>query len=216
MKNILCYGDSNTWGFNPGFESFANCRYKREERWTGLLQQMLGSDYYVIEEGLGGRTTVFEDIASPGRSGLAWLYPCLQSHQPLDLVILMLGTNDTKAIYNAPVQEIARGMEELVKVATNPQNFDGSCPKVLLVSPILVDERVEEDSWLSGIFDRSSAKRTKRLSKEYERIALSHGCEFLDATLYAEPSPKDWIHLSPEGHRSLAKAFAERIATILE
>ena len=124
MTNILCYGDSNTFGHNPDAVIPGDCRFTRDRRWTGLLQQALGEEYYVIEEGLGGRTTVFNDPSSEGRNGRDWLLPCIQTHQPLDLILFMLGTNDTKVMYSAPVEEIAQGMDTLVKIALNPFSTD--------------------------------------------------------------------------------------------
>ena len=106
QKNILCFGDSNTHGYN----SKTGGRFTVEERWTKLLQRKLGDDYYVIEEGLSGRTTSFEDPVFEGLSGLNAIYPCMMTHEPLDLVIIMLGTNDTKDRFNANGFIIGKGL----------------------------------------------------------------------------------------------------------
>ena len=112
QKNILCFGDSNTHGYN----SKTGGRFTVEERWTKLLQRKLGDDYYVIEEGLSGRTTSFEDPVFEGLSGLNAIYPCMMTHEPLDLVIIMLGTNDTKDRFNANGFIIGKGLERLTQI----------------------------------------------------------------------------------------------------
>ena len=138
MKNVLCFGDSNTYGRRPD-----GLRYERWERWTGILQQLLGEEYYVIEEGNNGRTTVYDDWIETDKCGLLQLPSALSSHRPLDLVILMLGTNDLKPRFGAPVNDIAEGAGRLVKLI---QKYDFkprfADPEILLVSPILVGETV--------------------------------------------------------------------------
>ena len=111
MKTILCYGDSNTYGLKSDLVS----RYPRNVRWTGILQEKLGSEYYVIEEGLGGRTTVWDDPVEDYKNGKKYLLPCLDSHKPLDLVIIMLGTNDLKSRFSVTPFDIGASMENLVK-----------------------------------------------------------------------------------------------------
>ena len=117
QKNILCFGDSNTHGYN----SKTGGRFTVEERWTKLLQRKLGDDYYVIEEGLSGRTTSFDDPVFEGLSGLNAIYPCMMTHEPLDLVIIMLGTNDTKDRFNANGFIIGKGLERLTQKAIDTQ-----------------------------------------------------------------------------------------------
>ena len=111
MKTIVCYGDSNTYGYNPenGF------RYEYEERWTTILQKELKDSAIVIPEGLNGRTTSFEDELRPGRNGATYLDPCLHSHGPIDLVVLMLGTNDCKTIFGASAEIIGKGIARLLE-----------------------------------------------------------------------------------------------------
>ena len=112
MTTILCYGDSNTYGYNP----VNGLRYPKDVRWTGVLQKLLGEQYAVIEEGCNGRTTVFEDIAEPWKAGLGYLKPCLNTHKPIDFVIMMLGSNDLKRMFHATAKEIADGAEQLVSI----------------------------------------------------------------------------------------------------
>ena len=112
MITVLCYGDSNTYGYNPsnGF------RYPPDVRWTGRLQRLLGEGYHVVEEGCNGRTTVYDDPLEGWKNGIDYLKPCLNSHKPVDIVILMLGSNDLKEVFHASPEDIANGAAELVKV----------------------------------------------------------------------------------------------------
>ena len=112
-KRILCIGDSNTWGYIPG----SGERYEKNVRWAGKLAQILGENYEVIEEGMNGRTTAFTDKIEPGTSALDYLYPCLISQFPLDYIIVMLGTNDTKTRYGVNIVEIGYGLDEVLPVS---------------------------------------------------------------------------------------------------
>lgn len=133
MKTILCYGDSNTYGLKSDLVS----RYPRNVRWTGILQEKLGSEYYVIEEGLGGRTTVWDDPVEDYKNGKKYLLPCLDSHKPLDLVIIMLGTNDLKSRFSVTPFDIGASMENLVKtIIKSDAGVDFQPPKILLVTPV--------------------------------------------------------------------------------
>ena len=143
MKTILCYGDSNTYGYNPenGF------RYPYDLRWTSILEKNMEGRARVIPEGLNGRTTCFEDEIRPGRNGFAYLEPCLHSHGPLDLVVLMLGTNDLKIRFQLTPVDIGKAIERLVKkiLEITPQKReDGKPSEILLVSPILIGENIRE------------------------------------------------------------------------
>ena len=217
MKTILCYGDSNTFGIDPSFtgEKGQRLRLPREKRWTGILQHRLGEAYYVIEEGLGGRTTAWEDQTVAGRNGLTALLPVLQSHEPLDLVIMMLGTNDTKGVYNASVMEICRGMEALVRVCLDPWTYDvEKVPKVLIVSPVHIGPDIER-SWLKGVFSDDAPQKIRSLSVEYKKIAEKYGCSFFDAAKAAKAGVTDSIHLDLASHEQLAAAIEEIIRQML-
>lgn len=213
MKTIVCYGDSNTFGTNPAFTGEINSpfRWGKEVRWTGKLQKLLGEEYNVIEEGLGGRTTAWEDQATAGRNGLAGIFPVLQTHEPIDLVIIMLGTNDLKEVYGASPMEIGRGLESLIRICLNPYSYtDGHLPQLLVVSPILLGEDID-NSWLSGVFGPTARERCKKLASEFEKIARKYGCLFLDAAKVAKASEKDSMHMEAEEHTKLANAMYEMI-----
>ena len=133
MKTVLCFGDSNTWGYDP----LTRERFDRDIRWPGVLRNELGEDYLVLEEGLNGRTTIWGDpIDGAHKNGSRYLLPCLESHAPLDLVVIMLGTNDLKRRFGVPAEDIARGAARLVGIAR--QSMCGprcDAPQVLLVAP---------------------------------------------------------------------------------
>ena len=111
MRTVLCYGDSNTWGYDPATRT----RYPPHVRWTGVLATRLGAEYRVVEEGLNGRTTRWDDPIEPGRNGLTYLRPCIESHQPLDVIIIMLGTNDLKRRFDLSASDIAQSAAALAE-----------------------------------------------------------------------------------------------------
>jgi len=202
MKEILCFGDSNTYGLVPGEKK----RFSYEERWTGLLAESLGKKFHVTEEGLCGRTTVFEDAYRDGRKGSKSLPLILESHSDTDIVVLMLGTNDLKTGFQTNERTIALGIEKLLEQI---RKFNKEI-KVLLVSPIHLGERVWEKEF-DPEFDRNGVEVSKRLKNEYKRIAEKHNVEFLAASDFAQPSEKDQEHLDAEGHRKIARALHEKI-----
>lgn len=208
QKNILCFGDSNTHGYN----SRTGGRFGMEERWTRLLQKKLGDDYYIIEEGLSGRTTSFEDPVFEGLNGLSAIYPCMMSHEPLDLVMIMLGTNDTKDRFCANGFIIAKGMERLAQKALDVHAAWRDKPNLLLVAPPPIGEGYAS-TCVAGEMGEKCVERSRHLEEEYRAVAERLGCHFLDAGSIpgVEMYPYDWMHLSLDGH----KAFAEYLARYL-
>ena len=202
MKQILCFGDSNTWGLIPATRE----RYPWGVRWTSILQEKTKKDdVRIIEEGLCGRTTVFEDELRTGRKGTAVLPMILESHSPLDEVIIMLGTNDCKRAYNASAEVIGKGAELLISQvkAIQPQS------KILLVSTIDLGDEV----WKSEFdpeFSKESVAVSKQLKNVYEKVAEKENVYFLAASDFAKSSKKDMEHLSPEGHAALAEAIYKK------
>lgn len=205
MKTILCFGDSNTYGLKPD----GSGRYDQTIRYPRRLKALLGEDYQIIEEGCPGRTTVFDDISNPYKKGIDYFIPCLRSHIPLDYIIIMLGTNDCKTVYNASANEIAGGIAELVSAARNIS----PASKVLIISPILLGENVWKPEF-DIEFNQKSVQTSKGLAAEYRKVAESTGCLFLDAAEVAAPSPIDEEHLDEQGHFALASAVAEIIKKI--
>ncbi len=207
-KRILCFGDSNTWGDPPNGVG----RYPTSVRWTGLLQEKLGEDYEVIEEGLCGRTTVLDDPKEVGRNGKTYLKPCLETHNPIDLVILMLGTNDLKERFDQSAKQIAENNEELIKIVKQyGLNVDGSSPIILLISPAWVDENSEIP--MEGM--QGAEAKSKQFGKFYQGVAERQGCEFLDISLFVQPSRIDGCHFEVESHARIAEVLVEVLGKIL-
>lgn len=203
MKTLLTYGDSNTWGLIPG--SAPHRRFPLESRWTGILQS-LTDDVRIVEEGLCGRTTVFEDAIRPGRNGLRSLPLILESNSPIDALVLMLGTNDCKALYGASSHIIGRGIELCLDEIT--KYVDPA--KILLVSPIHLGDEV----WLpekDPEFNTTSIEISKELKDVYGRIASKRGIAFLAASDIAVASKVDDEHLDEAGHLLLAKAIHSKL-----
>ena len=202
MKRILCFGDSNTYGYIPG----GTGRYSEDIRWTGRLQKRLSSEAIIIEEGLCGRTTVFQDELRIGRRGVELLPVLLESHAPLDLVTVMLGTNDCKTVYGASAEVIGKGIEKILGQikSISPQ------AKILLISPILLGDDVWKTEY-DPEFNRESVIVSKKLKNVYKKIAEKNNCMFLAASDIANPSERDQEHLDARGHEELANKIYERI-----
>lgn len=203
MKQILCFGDSNTYGYIPETAG----RYDWDTRWTGRLDKKIRDNgYRVIEEGLCGRTTVFDDPLRAGRRGTEMLPILLETHKPIDTVILMLGTNDCKSVYNASAEVIGKGIEGLLAQI----EYSNPDAKVLLISPIQLGEKVWEEGF-DPEFNEVSVATSKKLPEVYRRIAREHNISFLPASKYAKPSEADREHMTVEGHERLADAIWDKI-----
>jgi len=207
---ILCYGDSNTWGCVPVTDPDAPPRrLPRDERWPGVLRLELGPGHWVVEEGLNGRTTGYDDPDEPHRNGLALLAPILLTHQPLDLVILLLGTNDLKARFRVSAEEIAHGAARLVdEVRASDCGPDGRAPAVLLVCPPPLGRSMRFAEVFAG-----GREKSRRLARAYAAVAGSRGCAFLDAGIHARASDTDGIHLDRDAHLALGGAVAAVVSS---
>ena len=215
MKTILCYGDSNTWGFDPAsITAPYPVRWGPSVRWTGVLGAELGGEYRVIEEGLNGRTTVHDDALMVDRNGRRYLPPCLESHKPINLVILMLGTNDLKIQFGLTPGQIAAGAGLLVKMIrqseTGPRN---QAPQVLLIGPAATGDMSHAPD-LAEKFPDAEA-RSRRFPALYEAVAKQHGVAYLNAQDYVTPSAQDGLHLEVEAHAALGGAVAAAVKRIL-
>ena len=211
MKTILCYGDSNTFGYDPS----SGLRFPETVRWPGRLRHLLGTEYRLIEEGCNGRTTVFSEPLEPWKSGLYYLRPCLNSHKPLDLVILMLGSNDLKKSFHATAEQIAEGVGTLIEVI---QTFlfekQGYTPGVLLATPPEIGEDIVS-SPLRNVFTETAVFRSRQFSRLYRQIAKKYGCIYFNTAEFVRASELDSLHLSPEGHEKLANALCQVVREIL-
>jgi lysophospholipase L1-like esterase len=205
---VLCFGDSNTRGYVPG--SLGKKRYPPDIRWTGVLQSRLGDDYEVIEEGLDARTTAFEDPRPdfPNRNGAQLLRIVLDSHKPLEWVILMLGTTDTKEFYNLSPKDITNGLEKNIKLIKS-YNFgeNSSSPKILIVTPPVVDEKTV---FASHLF-KGATEKGMELIMLYKNLSMEYSCSFLDASKILKIDETEGVHLSRESHQRLGELTAEVI-----
>lgn len=211
---VLCFGDSNTWG-DPPDESLPG-RIPADRRWTGVLQGLLGDGYAIIEEGLNGRTVDVEQPDLAGRNGRTYLAPCLESHNPLDLVVLMLGTNDLKASFGREAADIAAalgGLLDDIKQFAGKSN--GGPPAVLLVSPIHVDDTQPIFAeWTSLEFDAHSVAKSRQLSAALRAVAEERGVHFADAATVAGAGD-DGLHINLESHRRLGEMLADVVRRVV-
>lgn len=212
-KHIVCFGDSNTFGFNPE----TNGRYDEDHRWTCLLQKKLGNSYLVLEEGLNGRSTVFDDPLFEGLSGINYIHPCLMSHKPIDLLIIMLGTNDTKERFGVTPTCIGTGLKRLIlKAQTTTEFWANGNPNILVISPKNIGDKYYEKE-ISTTMGNGCYEKSLMLAKVFEQIAALTNCHFMDANQYitANPCDVDVVHLTAEGHRQLADALSQLIPTLI-
>lgn len=210
---VLCYGDSNTWGYTPG----TGIRLDENTRWTQRLQALLGEEFTIIEAGLNGRTTVYDDPVTPYRNGLKGLGYTMMEAKPIDLVVLCLGTNDL--LYYPKAIWAQRGIDELVRTLCHANEIYGGStpvfrtnPRILLMSPITLHpdyEALRPETRISG-----HAAEAERFSSLYQAVAKKYGIWFLDAALYANASMIDCVHMEPESHEPLAAALADKIQSI--
>ncbi|EDQ02700.1 SGNH/GDSL hydrolase family protein [Shewanella benthica] len=206
MKNILCFGDSNTWGYEP----VVCTRYAYDVRWTGALQKRLGSQYRVIEEGLNGRTSGFDE---PGRdfSNAARYFPMLlECHRPLDLVVIMLGTNDLKSQFQLTSSAIAQSVKGLCEMVLNGEYIDNTHTQLLLIAPPHVANLPAEDVQIfSGARDKSL-----QLATEYNKVADELGILFMDASEVVETTDADGLHWTAQQHQDFAAVLSDKVLSI--
>ncbi len=210
---VLCFGDSNTHGTPPMKSVLDLERFPLHQRWPGVAQKALGDSVRIIEEAQPGRTTVFDNAtAGGGRSGLAVLPIVLESHRPLDCIVLMLGTNDLHAHFNVSAWVIARNVSQLIaKIRQMPcgPSLDRQ-PEILLVAPPPVLEQGFASPALAG-----AAPKSREIAGHFEELAKEMDVQFLDAGKVISVDPLDGVHFSAESHRALGSAIAEKLRTIL-
>ena len=218
MKNILCFGDSNTWGFVPGAfdpKTLYMKRYSIRERWPGLLSNILGEDFHIIEEGLNGRTTNVEYPDLSGRSGTSYILPCLYSHSPLDLVILNIGINDTKVIFDRSMMEISKGMAEIIDLIRSTSygpDMQGQ-PQILLLSPSALIHEGYVDQNNESAF-KGGMEKSLLFNDYYEKLALERDCHYVDLQSVVSYSKIDGLHYDKRGHAVVASSVASKINEI--
>lgn len=203
-KHIVCFGDSNTHGYCAE----TNGRFDEMKRWTGLLRKKLGEEYLICEEGLNGRTSSFQDPLSEGLAGLDYILPCLLSHEPVDLLILMLGTNDCKQRFGLTAKNISDGMKRLVEKAKSIGAWRDQ-PQILIVAPGPIRKECEASE--AGAEMGICSVKSYELAGYYEKLAQEQGCGFLDAGGIVTMNTIDYMHLDESSHAKLAARLAEII-----
>ena len=215
-KHIVCLGDSNTHGYcaDPADCADGGARFNENERWTCLLQKALGEEYLVLEEGLSGRTTVFSDPLHEAMPALDVAYPILMSHEPVDLLVIMLGTNDTKERFCVNPACIARGLERLVDKCKCIPCWGDHKPNILLIAPPHIGDKMEQSEVMPAM-GLGCAAKSRELAKHYAVVAQNQGCAFLDAEGVAEFNEVDYMHLTRKGHAQLAAKLSEIVPTLV-
>jgi lysophospholipase L1-like esterase len=201
---VLCYGDSNTWGATP---SGLIPRFRKNVRWTGRLQSKLGIAYRIIEAGRGGRTTDLDDPEKKGRNGRAELSSYLQKYWPLDIIILMLGTNDVKKGFSRSAEDISRAADGLINDIQAFAKDNRKRSRIILVSPVSIGEDAIKRRYGKYI-SKSSVQTSKDLSAVYSALAQKHRIDYFDAATVAGVG-KDAIHIDRAGHKALADALTK-------
>jgi lysophospholipase L1-like esterase len=210
-KTILCYGDSLTWGYDPDGPS----RHGIEDRWPSVLEAGLGGSVNVVAEGLNGRTTAFDDyLSGADRNGARVLPTVLESHSPLDLVVIMLGSNDMKPWVHGHPLPARQGMARLIGIVRgHAYPLDAEPPDVLIVSPppLAPTQNVEFAEMFGHRLEAS-----RQLASQYSALAEELGCGFFDAGSVATSSALDGVHLDAESSRAIGEALAPIVRVMLE
>lgn len=209
MKNVLVYGDSISWGKRPG----RGDRYTRMDRWPTILQHELGRDYHVICEALCGRTTVYDTPGSPDRNGETFLPMLLETHSPLDIVVLMLGANDLQYHRHLEPRDAARGCMRLISIIQGSNAGPGGrSPEVILLAPPFIRQPMGD----ATLYFNPEPTGTDGFGESYRIVAETMGCTFLDTSKVVEPSPLDGVHLDPKANVALGEAVVPLIQKYAE
>ena len=203
MKKILCFGDSNTFGFNPE----TGGRFDKNSRWSGILSQVLADNYEVIEEGMNNRTGFFRNPEGLKQSGGDYLPVCFENHKDVDICILSLGTNDAQIFY--PLDEVMaeKGLQSLIDVIKK-SNQDA---KIIIIPPVKITKDLLH-SGFAAMFDENSIEKIQKTFHVFEKIAKDNNCFYFDFNKFVHPSKFDGIHYTKESHQVLAQRLAEFIS----
>lgn len=205
MKKIICYGDSNTFGFNPANGS----RYDSNSRWTGILSELLGDEFKIAEEGCNNRTGFFINPDGILQSGQKHLPQCLEKHKSFDIFILALGTNDLQKIFDIDEKIAENGLTNIIKLIKkhNPN------ARIIIVPPVVLTEDVLKGTF-SYQFDEKSVKNSNLIQKKYAICAEKENCEIIDFNQYVTPSKIDGLHFDEMAHKIMAEQIANQINNI--
>ena len=208
-KRIICFGDSNTWGYDPA----TGGRYDEDTRWPMALQKMLGDGYQIIEEGQNGRTIANPDPYEWGcKCGMDYILPMVESHKPFDMLIIMLGSNDLKAKFHLPAGDIAGSLQNmLMKTTAFLKHQCGIDPKILIVSPPHLGDDLATSPFAPFFEPEKAVRNSKDLAYWSELVAKQFDCSFLDAAAVCRAGEADSLHLTAQGHKDLAEAIFLKI-----
>lgn len=215
MKTVVCFGDSNTFGYKPD----GTGRYTKDVRWTGVLAKELGDDYEVLEEGLNGRTTMWDDalkgFIKEEKNGFKYLVPFLRSHLPFEVITIMLGTNDLKQQFGLTAFDISKGIEKLVlTIQEMCQEVGEPIPKILIMCPPPLANYIPNQDWISTF--KGGYEKSLALDCYYSEIAKTYRCSYLNLGELIETSKMDAIHIDEKDQRTIAIAVAEKIKKLFE
>ncbi len=212
-KRIICFGDSNTWGYNPKDGS----RYDEETRWPMVLQKLLGDGYRIIEEGQNGRTIANEDPWEWGcKCGLDYIVPMIESHMPFDVLIIMLGSNDLKDKFNLPAGDIAGSLQNMLMKAKSFLQYKCKAnPMIIIVAPPHLGDDFSKSPFAPFFNADKCVEHSKELAGWYKQVADQFECEFFDASSVCKVGDVDYLHLMEDGHKALAKGLYEKLMLMI-
>ena len=210
VKRVLCYGDSNTWGY----DGETGLRFPADIRWPGVVAKKLGPGFELVEAGLNGRTAVFEDPLTEGLCGISHLYPAMGCAAPLDGMIVMLGTNDCKQRFSATADNIVRGIGRLL-VKAQRSDYWKAVPRILLMAPVCIDLRYQQSA-VADTLGIGCAEKSAAIVPLIAACAREHGCEYLDVNTLGAVNQTDFLHLDAPSHAALAIKVREAFSVFKE
>ncbi|MCM1264633.1 MAG: GDSL-type esterase/lipase family protein [Candidatus Gastranaerophilales bacterium] len=208
MKNILCFGDGNTYGFNPE----TGGRYNLNERWTGVLQELLRDNYNVIEDAHNARTVIFKDFADIKTCGVDYLPYCLNKYPNVDMIIILLGTNDFQTLFRASVEAVLDGIRTIIDFIRTSENHKNT--EILLLAPPYIDEKVQGCKF-GCMFNERSVEKSKDFATELGLFAKKLNCNFFDLNKIVQVCSEDCVHVKSFEHRKIGETLAQLIPQLL-
>lgn len=199
MKKILCYGDSNTYGFNPS--NFG--RYSENKRWSGILKQSLATEFEVIECGLNNRTGFVDNPAGFEYSSQKHFPKLMDSFERVDIIILAVGTNDLQYLFDLEIKEVKEKLEKLINIAKTKTD------KIILIPSVKLDKRILK-GFFNSQFDKKSIEKSLKMEEIYKAAAKETSCEIFDINEFAKPSDTDGLHYTAEAHKAIAEALIKK------
>lgn len=208
MKNVLCFGDSNTYGFNPENGG----RYDNSSRWTGILQDLLKDEYNIIEEGYNARTVIFKDFGDYKTCSIDYLPDCLNKYTQADLVIIMLGLNDFQTIFHASVDAVLTGIKTLINIIRTSEFHYNT--EILLLPPAIIGQNIQRSNF-GCMFNKRSITKTIEFSKKLKNLAKDEDCEYFDINRIIKTCPEDSVHFKTDAHKKIAETLSVLIPQIV-